>query len=121
MSALNKAKEWMVIMEEKECLTDINSTECDERIFHTLIKEICGEKGISCTKLSYDWILELKKGDKVYHITGNRFDLNKEAAGHVACDKYATYEVLKSNNIPKTKKNAEIVSAFFCLFFSLFY
>jgi len=87
-------------MQKNECLTNIDSTECDERIFHTLIREICSEKGISCTKLSYDWILELKKDDKVYHITGNRFDLNKEAAGHVACDKYATYEVLKSNGVP---------------------
>lgn len=72
----------------------------EERIFHTIIREICEEKGIDCKKLSYDWILELKKNNKVYHIAGNRFDLNKEAAGRIACDKYATYEVLKSNNVP---------------------
>ena len=72
----------------------------EERIFHTIIKEICNEKNIDCKKLSYDWILELKKNNKIRHITGNRFDINGEAAGRIACDKYATYEVLKSNDVP---------------------
>ena len=77
-----------------------SDTEREERIFHTIIKEICEEKGITVEKKSYDWILQLTKDGKVRHITGNRFDLNREAAGEIACDKYATYEVLSSQNIP---------------------
>ena len=81
-------------------MENIKCTETDERIFHTIIKEICAEKGITCTKLSYDWILELKKDNKIRHIVGNRFDLNQSGADRLACDKYATYEVLKSNDVP---------------------
>ena len=72
----------------------------EERVFHEIIREICKEKGISFKKLSYDWILELERDNKIRHIAGNRFDINSEAAGRIACDKYATYEVLKSNNVP---------------------
>lgn len=72
----------------------------EERIFHHLMRELCSEMNIKMEKLSYDWILQLTKGGKVRHIAGNRFDLNPEAAGNIACDKYATYEVLKSQNVP---------------------
>jgi len=72
----------------------------DERIFHVLMRELCSELGIELKKLSYDWILELSKDGKVRHIAGNRFDINPEAGGDIACDKYATYEVLKSQNVP---------------------
>lgn len=75
----------------------------EERIFHTLMRELCHEMGITFEKLSFDWILQLTKGDKVVHITGNRFDLNPEASGDIACDKYATYEVLSSQNVPVVK------------------
>ena len=72
----------------------------EERIFHKIMREICEEKGIQLKKLSYDWILELKKDDTVRHITGNRFDINPESCGKIAGDKYATYTVLRSNNVP---------------------
>ena len=72
----------------------------EERIFHKIIKEICKEKGINCEKLSYDWVLQLTKNNEVRHISGNRFDINPESSGRIACDKYATYSVLKSQNIP---------------------
>lgn len=75
----------------------------EERIFHVLMQEVCAEMGIKMEKLSYDWILQLTKGDKVRHITGKRFDLNGEASGDIACDKYATYEVLTSQNVPMIK------------------
>lgn len=81
-------------------MAENNCVETEERVFHTIIREICSEKGIICNKLSYNWILELKRNNQVYHIAGNRFDLNPEAAGNIACDKYATYDVLKSNNVP---------------------
>lgn len=71
-----------------------------ERIFHVLMREACSELGIKLEKLSYDWILQLSKDGKVRHIAGNRFDINPEATGEIACDKYATYEVLKSQDVP---------------------
>lgn len=71
-----------------------------DRIFHVLIKEICKELNISVKTLSFGWILELSRENKIFHITGNRFDINPEASGLILCDKYATYEILKSNNIP---------------------
>lgn len=72
----------------------------EERIFHVLMREVCAEMGIKVEKLSYDWILQLSKDGKVRHVTGTRFDLNPEATGDIACDKYATYEVLNSQNVP---------------------
>ena len=75
----------------------------EERLFHALMRDFCAEMGIKMEKLSYDLILQLTKGDKVRHITGTRFDLNGEASGDIACDKYATYEVLSSQNIPMIK------------------
>lgn len=70
------------------------------RTFHVLLYEVCAEMGVKVEKLSYDWILQLSKDGKVRHITGTRFDLNPEATGNIACDKYATYEVLRSQNVP---------------------
>ena len=72
----------------------------EERTFHILMRELCAEMDIKLEKLSYDWILQLSKDGKVRHITGTRFDINPEATGNIACDKYATFEVLKSQNIP---------------------
>lgn len=72
----------------------------EERTFHTLIREVCDELEIKLEKLSFGWILQLSKNGKVIHITGNRFDINPEAGGNIACDKYATYEVLKSQGVP---------------------
>ena len=72
----------------------------EERTFHRLMRELCSEMNIKLEKLSYGWILQLTKDGKVKHITGTRFDLNPEATGEIACDKYATYEVLHSQNVP---------------------
>ena len=65
-----------------------------------IIIELCEEMGIKIKKLSYDWILELTKGDKKIHIVGNKFGLNSENSQKIASDKYATYEVLKNVGIP---------------------
>lgn len=77
----------------------------EERMFHVLMRELCEEEGISLTKLSHDWILQLKKGESIQYITGNRWNLNGEATGDIACDKYATYEVLKSQNVQVIEHN----------------
>lgn len=71
----------------------------EEKLFHTIIRKLCEEKDIKLEKLSFDWILQLTKNNKVRHITGSNFDLNPEASGHIACDKYATYQVLKSLDV----------------------
>lgn len=75
----------------------------EERLFHVMLGEVCEEKGIKMEKLSYNWILQLTKDGKVRHITGCRFDINPEASGDIASDKYATFEVLNSQNIPMIK------------------
>ena len=75
----------------------------EERMFHVLIRDVCDEMGIKMEKLSYNWILQLTKDEKVRHITSSTFDLNPEASGIIANDKYATYTVLNSQNIPVVK------------------
>lgn len=77
-------------MEEKE----------EERFLHVIIRELCQEMGIKVEKLSYGWLLQLSKDGKVRHITRNHFDNNPQATAEIADDKYATYEVLKSQNVP---------------------
>lgn len=71
-----------------------------ERFLDNVIKELCSEMNIKLEKLSYDWVLQLSKDGKVRHITRNHFDNNPQASSEIANDKYATYEVLKSQNIP---------------------
>lgn len=71
-----------------------------EPFFHLIIKEICSEMNIKLEKLSYGWILQLSKDGQVRHITDYMFDNNPQATGVIVSDKYATYEVLKSQNIP---------------------
>lgn len=71
--------------------------------FQNIITELCEELDIKVKKLSYNWIMELSKNGKVYHILGSKFDLNPDAASNIASDKYATYEVLKSQNVPIIK------------------
>lgn len=68
--------------------------------FNNLVKEICKEKNIKVKEMSYGYMLNLKKEDIEHYIIGYKFDLNSQVAGAIAKDKYATYEVLKKNNIP---------------------
>ena len=67
------------------------------------MQELCSEMNIKMEKLSYDWVLQLSKDGKVRHITRNHIDINPQATGDIADDKYATYEVLKSQNVPVVK------------------
>lgn len=68
-----------------------------------IIDEICIEKNIEENLLSFGWIRELKKNGKIRHIVRNTFDLNPAGAYDIVNDKYATYEVLKKNNIEVLK------------------
>ncbi len=80
-----------------------------------LVKEIADEEGILLELLSKEWIIKLTKGEKIGYIVGSKFSINSDTASRIASDKYATYEVLKSANIPviehhivfhpKTRKN----------------
>lgn len=70
-----------------------------------LIDDICKEKEIEETFLSFGWIRELKKNGKIIHIVRNSFDLNPAACMSIVNDKYATYEVLKVNDVPSLEYN----------------
>lgn len=69
-------------------------------MFNTLIYDICKELNIKCTSFSNNWGLCLEKDGETHLIMGTKFDLNNHAAGIVADDKYALYELLKLKNIP---------------------
>lgn len=71
-----------------------------ERFLDGIIRELCEEMDIKLEKLSNDWILQLSKDGKIRHITRNHFDINSHSSCEIADDKYATYEVLKSQNVP---------------------
>ncbi len=64
-----------------------------------LLEKLCNELEIKIEKLSFGWVYKLSKSNKIRYITGN-FDINKEASSKIASDKYATYEVVKSQNLP---------------------
>ena len=64
-----------------------------------LLEELCKKLEIKIEKLSFGWVYKLSKSNKIRYITGN-FDINKEASSKIASDKYATYEVVKSQNLP---------------------
>lgn len=68
--------------------------------FFKIMDEICEEKNIKQEIISYGWITELKKENVSKYIIGYQFDLNSAIAYNIAGDKFATFEVLKSNNIP---------------------
>ena len=71
--------------------------------YHEIIKEICNELNIKCTLLSKDWVVMLEKDNKTRFISGYKYDLNGQGLGEVFDDKYSTYDVLTSKNIPIIK------------------
>lgn len=70
------------------------------KAFFRIIDELCEEKGIEQKYLSYGWIRQLKKNGISHYIMRYQFDLNSAISYNIASDKFATYEVLKANNIP---------------------
>lgn len=70
------------------------------REFNKIIKEICDEKKIEYQELSDDWIIKLKKDNKIRFIVGYKFDLNTQAISEICNDKYALYSVFKSEDLP---------------------
>lgn len=68
--------------------------------FKKLIKEICEEENIKYHFVSKDFVTILEKNNIVKYLFGYKFDLNSHALGLILDDKYATYELLKSNIFP---------------------
>lgn len=68
--------------------------------FFKIVDEICDEENINQKMISYNWIRELKKGNKTHYIMSYQFDLNTANSYNIAHDKFATYDVLNSNNVP---------------------
>lgn len=69
-------------------------------VFYRIIDELCQEKKIEQEWLSFDWIRQLKKDGKTRNLIRYQFDLNTSNSFRIAGDKYATYAILKKNNIP---------------------
>src|SRR5690606_31033771 len=76
-----------------------NSMQTGQFILHRqmvdIIREICAKKGIECTSLSNDWLLELKKGGKTKRVLGYKFSLNDSVSSSIAGDKVAAHLLLK--------------------------
>lgn len=68
--------------------------------FKEIIQEICNEDNIKYNFLSKDWVIMLEKDGKTRFVSGYKFDLNSQAIGLIADDKYALYEVLEKKGIP---------------------
>ena len=71
-----------------------------EKPFFKIMDEICEEKNIKQNIISYGWITKLQKEEVSKYIIGYQFDLNSAISYNIAGDKFATFEVLKSSNIP---------------------
>ena len=71
-----------------------------EKIFDTIINEICKERGIKVQRISYDWIKILEKEGKTSILVAYNFELNSAVSKVIANDKYATYALLEANDIP---------------------
>ena len=71
-----------------------------EKPFFRIMDEICKEKNIKQDIISYGWITKLQKENVSKYIICYQFDLNSAISYNIAGDKFATFEVLKSSNIP---------------------
>ena len=65
-----------------------------------MIDEICQEKGIEKTDISYGWIAILKKGEIERKLINYNFYLNSKVSIELAKDKYSTHQILKYHHIP---------------------
>ncbi len=70
------------------------------KAFYRIMNEICEEREIKQKVISYGWITELRKENISKYVIGYQFELNSAISYNIAGDKFATYEVLKSNNVP---------------------
>lgn len=68
-----------------------------------IINEICNENNITMKSLSFGYITELQKGNIKRRMVGNSLEINTANSYKIASDKYATYEMLQSYDIPIIK------------------
>ena len=68
-----------------------------------IINEICAEEDITIKTVSFGYITELQKGCQKRRMVGNSLEINSANSYKIASDKYATYEMLKSYEIPTIK------------------
>lgn len=68
--------------------------------YDAMLYQLCEEAGIKLEFLCTNWVRRLEKDCKVKFIVGRQTGLNSCAAGEIANDKVATYDVLKSREIP---------------------
>lgn len=65
-----------------------------------IIKEICAKHSISIRSFPYEPIIKLEKDNNIHYIWSRRFDLNSSVSVRIADNKFATYIILHSFNIP---------------------
>ncbi len=80
-------------------LDTMMDSELKNRVLVEAIKVACREQGITCTFLSDDWVIRLKKGNVSHFVYGYGLDVNSQASANIAIDKVATYELLKEAQI----------------------
>lgn len=71
-----------------------------EKPFFKIIEELCEEMNIEISEYSFGLIKQLKKDGKIRNLVKYKLDLNSGTACDIANDKYASYEILKANNVP---------------------
>lgn len=68
--------------------------------FETIMKEICQELNIKLSIISNGWVYVLEKNGLKKFTTMSSFDNNSHALGNIFDDKYGTYALLKSIDVP---------------------
>lgn len=68
-----------------------------------IIKKICNKHSINIQSFQDETILRLSKNNEVHFIWSRRFELNTAIASRIADNKFATYTILNTFNIPVVK------------------
>lgn len=71
-----------------------------DKPFFKAIEELCDEMNIEISEYSFGLIKQLKKDGKIRNLVRYKLDLNSGTACDIANDKYASYEILRSNKVP---------------------
>lgn len=71
-----------------------------KRFLVRILDEIAEKHHLKINKISYDWIIQLIKGDKHKFVFAYYFEINSSTSQMIADDKSATSELLMLSNIP---------------------
>eukprot|EP01083_Nonionella_stella_P018655 51897_1 len=88
-------------MEGKTCTNQITTCVYPRRRMVKTIAEIADDLSIQMTELSGDWIVQLKRDDKVRSIVGYNFPLNSASAYLLCTDKAAASDVLDLHGVTR--------------------